>query len=341
MANGIWDGGSSNPAGGAPVWDGDQYKGEKGDAGAPAATIAVGTVTSGATPSVTNAGTPQAAVFNFVLAKGDTGATGATGAAGVGIVAGGTAGQIYTKQSSTNYDASWQNAPVGLPTATTGQIPVYNGSNWEADTQWVKNGSNVNYSLGNVGIGTASPTQKAHITGNLRVTGAYYDSTNSTGTTGFALFSTLTGTAWSDPIDTVKSYQKNYYVGKFSLPSAPTTKTIITSITGVASNGITQSGGTFTVPKSGMYAINLESSGDCVNSRTDWYQEFHLKYEINGINFGGIDVRVPPSGTWNIRGNATPYIYLATSDVLKLYVQIIANGTLSSASGKVAIKLVG
>lgn len=261
---------------------------------------------------------------------------------GVGIVAGGTAGQVYTKQSSTDYDAAWQNAPSGMPpTATTGQIPVYNGSNWVSDTQWVKSGSNVNYLLGNVGIGTASPTQKGHINGNLRVTGAYYDSTNNPGTNNLALFSTATGTIWADPIDTVKSYQKNYYVGKFSLPSAPTKKTIITSITGVASDGITQSGGTFTVPKNGMYAINLESLGDCVNSRTDWYQEFQLKHEVNGISLGGIDVRVPPSGTWNIRGNATPYIYLATSDVLKLYVQIIANGTLPSASGKVTIKLVG
>ena len=34
MANGIWDGGSSDPAGGAPIWDGDQYKGDKGDTGA-------------------------------------------------------------------------------------------------------------------------------------------------------------------------------------------------------------------------------------------------------------------------------------------------------------------
>ena len=94
-------------------------------------------------------------------------------------------------------------------------------------------------------------------------------------------------------------------------------------------------------PSHDMPAINLESLGDCVNSRADWYQEFQLKYEINGISICGIDVRVPPSGTWNIRGNATPYIYLVTSDVLKLYVQITANGTLSSASGKVTIKLVG
>ncbi|MGX7231088.1 hypothetical protein ACWOCJ_13085 [Enterococcus pseudoavium] len=38
-----------------------------------AATITVGTVTSGATAAVTNAGTTSAAKFNFVLPKGDKG----------------------------------------------------------------------------------------------------------------------------------------------------------------------------------------------------------------------------------------------------------------------------
>lgn len=41
-----------------------------------AATIAVGTTVSGATPSVTNVGTSSAAVFNFVLQKGDKGDAG-------------------------------------------------------------------------------------------------------------------------------------------------------------------------------------------------------------------------------------------------------------------------
>lgn len=49
------------------------------------ATIAVGTVTTGdpgTEAAITNAGTESAAVFNFVLPRGDTGATGATGPAG-------------------------------------------------------------------------------------------------------------------------------------------------------------------------------------------------------------------------------------------------------------------
>lgn len=50
----------------------ETMKGDKGDPGA-AATITVGTVTSGATAAVTNAGTTAAAKFNFVLPKGDKG----------------------------------------------------------------------------------------------------------------------------------------------------------------------------------------------------------------------------------------------------------------------------
>lgn len=46
------------------------------------ATIRVGRVTTGTTASVTNSGTTNAAVLDFVLQKGDKGDTGATGAKG-------------------------------------------------------------------------------------------------------------------------------------------------------------------------------------------------------------------------------------------------------------------
>jgi hypothetical protein len=49
---------------------------------------------------------------------------------------------------------------------------------------------------GNVVINETAPSQKLHVSGNIRVTGAYYDSANSAGTLGQILSSTATGTAW-------------------------------------------------------------------------------------------------------------------------------------------------
>ena len=50
----------------------------------------------------------------------------------------------------------------------------------------------------NLGVGNTSPSQKLHVTGNARVTGAYYDSNNSAGSNGQVLSSTNSGTttAW-------------------------------------------------------------------------------------------------------------------------------------------------
>ena len=74
----------------AAVFDFVLPKGDQGDPGTPgqdgqdgaAATIEVGTVTSGQTASVTNSGTSSAAVFDFVLPKGDPGQNGQDGTDG-------------------------------------------------------------------------------------------------------------------------------------------------------------------------------------------------------------------------------------------------------------------
>jgi len=49
-----------------------------------------------------------------------------------------------------------------------------------------------------VGINEAIPTQRLHVSGNARVTGAYYDSNNNPGTSGQILSSTVNGTDWID-----------------------------------------------------------------------------------------------------------------------------------------------
>jgi hypothetical protein len=50
---------------------------------------------------------------------------------------------------------------------------------------------------GFVGIGTTNPTQTLHVRGNARVTGAFRDSTDSPGTSGQVLQSTVSGTQWA------------------------------------------------------------------------------------------------------------------------------------------------
>lgn len=77
--------------------------GAQGDA----ATIAVGTTTTlapGSSATVTNVGTSSAAVFNFGIPQGQTGATGATGA---GVPIGGTDGQVLAKIDATDYNTTW------------------------------------------------------------------------------------------------------------------------------------------------------------------------------------------------------------------------------------------
>lgn len=74
-------------------------QGPKGDTGM--GTVTIGTTTTGAAgtqASVSNSGTSQDAVLNFTIPKGDT---------GQGVPAGGTAGQVLTKLSDTDYDAVW------------------------------------------------------------------------------------------------------------------------------------------------------------------------------------------------------------------------------------------
>ena len=78
-----------------------------------AATISVGTVTTGAagsSASVTNSGTSGAAVFDFTIPRGDTGAT---GSAGQGVPVGGTAGQVLSKVDATDYNTHWVNSGGG------------------------------------------------------------------------------------------------------------------------------------------------------------------------------------------------------------------------------------
>jgi len=84
----------------------DGEDGVDGSDGA-AATIAVGSTTTGdagTSASVANSGSSAAATFDFTIPKGATGDTGATG---TGTPTGGDSGQVLQKSSGTDYDFAW------------------------------------------------------------------------------------------------------------------------------------------------------------------------------------------------------------------------------------------
>lgn len=90
-------------------------KGDQGDPGL-AATIDVGTVTSGAVASVTNSGTTSAAVFDFVLPQGDKGETGDGLTAESAHMGSNTV--VTIKNSTTQAVVDTFNVPDGSPGAT-------------------------------------------------------------------------------------------------------------------------------------------------------------------------------------------------------------------------------
>jgi hypothetical protein len=158
---------------------------------------------------------------------------------------------------------------------------------------------------GDVGIGTTSPSQKLHISGNLRVTGAIYDSTNSPGTAGQVLSSTVTGTDWVNA-GTVTS------IG-MTVPSA----------FNVTPSTITSSG-TFAITGAGVASQYVRGDGTLANFPTSTGGGASVSYYLNGSisqgTIGGVAYKemnsVPVIGTGtDFTINADGYIAQFITDV--------------------------
>jgi hypothetical protein len=105
-------------------------------------------------------------------------------------------------------------------------------------------------SSGNLGVGTTNPSQKLHVQGNARVTGAIYDSTNSPGSSSQVLLSSVTGTLWGSlpPDPNASKFNTNIdnslYIqptGTLDIVGVGTTTTQITTLPAGSSKYIVRS----------------------------------------------------------------------------------------------------
>jgi hypothetical protein len=124
--------------------------------------------------------------------------------------------------------------------------------------QLVTSGGSLAITGGNVGIGTTTPAQTLSVAGNMRLTGALFDTNNASGTTGMLLSSTGNGTSW------ISTSSLGLLSGAITSLNGQTgsTQTFATSTSGGIDLFITSGSNihTFTLNPSSGYSIPLTAS---------------------------------------------------------------------------------
>ena len=135
------------------------------------------------------------------------------GSVGIGTTA--PAAKLQLGGSAKITGGDWPTANAGMELNYVGNTSyigsydrtnsVYKGLFLFADNMTFETGGSTRMYItsgGNVGINETVPSQRLHVNGNIRVTGAYYDSNNEAGTSGQVLSSTGSGTDWVTPATT-------------------------------------------------------------------------------------------------------------------------------------------
>ena len=123
---------------------------------------------------------------------------------------------------------------------------------------------------GNTGIGLTNPSQKLHVQGNLRVTGAIYDSNNSAGTNNQVLKSTGVGVTWVSgsgsgvDADLLDGNNSTYYLNYNNLTNQPTigNATLTLNVSGTGLSGSQ----TFTANQTTAATFTVTSNATSANT---------------------------------------------------------------------------
>jgi hypothetical protein len=166
---------------------------------------------------------------------------------------------------------------------------------------------------GNVGIGTSSPSQDLHVDGNVRITGAVYDSNNVAGTSGQILSSTGTGTDWVtlSEISGVDGTGTANYISKWSDTDTITDSQIQDDGTTV---GIGQAPSTAKLTVSG----DIQTAAPETTTASAW--------KLGTTNLGGVFVATADYVTVEVNGFIVKLPIAIAPDTQDYYDRVISDG---------------
>ena len=166
---------------------------------------------------------------------------------------------------------------------------------------------------GNVGVGTSSPSQDLHVDGNVRITGAVYDSNNVAGTSGQILSSTGTGTDWVtlSEISGVDGTGTANYISKWSDTDTITDSQIQDDGTTV---GIGQAPSTAKLTVSG----DIQTAAPETTTASAW--------KLGNVGLGGVFVGAADYVTISVGGLVVKLPIAIFPETQDYYDRVIADG---------------
>jgi hypothetical protein len=135
----------------------------------------------------------------------------------------------------------------------------------------------------------------------------------------------------------------DYFIGAWPLTNTADTDNLPSTMVDEGSQGITwdNTNKKFNFSYLGWYAITIETGGDILNTRTDWYQEFSVLIKQNSVIQQRVDLNIPPTMTKNIRTHFTGLIKVELGDIIQVFTRHQTGGMLQSpVNGYIRIKKV-